>query len=385
MFSQVGLRRLLEAEEFETVGSAFGGTAQRLRNSYSIANIRDWILRSQPYEGTSPIDLALRKSHSVLLGEEFRAIVARLIRFSFLIELTNLTVGSTKMKTRWLPGKIKMPQPDSFEPVEGTFEPGTDPRAATFDECMRIFAKVLNMIGDLAAQDLSFRALLRDLTQFSRVPYEFPLTYWDHDETPVHRDSNIRWIINDDLEWLLKARRILRSATATNRSAIRQIEKSKLEVKIFKTDRALTGKDKTNRAKRWEVLAGDFQHSSLKDCWSAEKKLTTDLVNFKGFPSSLRSQFVHQGLIERDVPPTLCPVTQEALSFDDLAQAVLNTTLGKSEYQIGHLLPLKRGGKHDGANICWQSAHGNRIQGELSIEETWALLDRIAQRRTTSP
>ena len=70
--------------------------------------------------------------------EEFSAIIASLVRFSFLIELTNLSVGSTKMKTRWLPGKIKMPQPDSFEPIDGTFEPGNDPRSATFEECVRV-------------------------------------------------------------------------------------------------------------------------------------------------------------------------------------------------------------------------------------------------------
>ena len=384
MFSQEGLQQLLELEELETVGSAFGGTALRLRTSYSVPKIRDWILAGSPYEETSPIALALRRGHSTFQGGQFPAIVASLVRFSFLIELTNLTVGSTKMKTRWLPGKIKMPQPDSFEPVEGTFKPGNDLRSATFDECVRVFAKACNMVCDHVGQDFSIKALLKDLAELSRVPYEFPLSYLDHDQIPLHNDSNIRWIVNDDLKWLLNARRILRGAIAPDRNAIREIEKSKIEVKLFKTDRALTGKDKTNRAKRWEVLAGDFQHSSLQDCWSAERKLTTDLVHFTGFPSTLKSEFIRQRLIEPVISPTLCPVTLEPLRFDELAQAALNTTMGISEYQIGHLLPLKRGGKHDGANICWQSANGNRIQGDLSIEETYQLLDQIAERRASA-
>ena len=313
--------------------------------------------------------------------QEFSAIIASLIRFSFLIELTNLKVGSTKMKTRWLPGKIKMPQPGSFEPIDGTFEPGNDPRAATFDECAQVFTRACNIVCDHVEQDYSLRAVLRDLRANSRVPYEFPLSYLDHGLTPVHTSSNLKWIVNDDLKWLLKARRILRTATGSNKEAIRAIEKSKIEVKLFKTDRALTGRDKTNRAKRWEVLAGDFQHSSMEECWSAERKLTTGLVNFTGFPTNLRGEFARQGLVETDATPTLCPVTLEPLRFDNLAQAALNTTLGVSEYQIGHLLPLKRDGRHDGANICWQSANGNRIQGDLSIDETYQLLDEIATRR----
>ncbi len=267
-----------------------------------------------------------------------------------------------------------MPQPDSFEPVQGTFEPSRDPRAATFDECARVFTKCCNMVADHVAQDSSLKALIQDVNRLHRVPYEFPLSYLNPDQNPVHQSANLRWIVNDDLQWLLKARRILRNASGKTGPQIREIEKSKFQVKLYKTDRALTGKDKTNRARRWEVLAGDFQHSPLEECWSAERKLTTDLVNFQGFPPTLKAQFIQQGLIEPDAPLTLCPVTFELLSFNDLAEAVLNTTIGKSEYQIGHLHPLKREGKHDGANICWQSADGNRIQGDLTIEETYCLL-----------
>ncbi len=381
MVSQENLRSLLETEERETVGTAFGGTDQRLRKSYSIARIRDWILADWPYEGTSEVELALRSARDVFSRREFSAIIADLIRFSFLIELTNLKVGSTKMKTRWLSGKILMSQPGSFEPVEGNFEPGNDPRSATFDECTQIFIDAINMVCDLVDQDPSVKSLLKDLVQLYRVPYEFPLSYWQHDQSSAHQCSNIRWIVNEDLEWLLKARRILKNASGRNSDAIRKIENSKLNVKLFKTDRALTGKDKTNRARRWEVLSGDFQHAPLEDCWSAERKLTADLVSFTEFPSQLREEFVRQCLVEPDTPTTKCPVTFEPLKFHSLARAVLEATHGVSEYQIGHLRPLKRGGKHDGTNICWQSADGNWIQGDLSVEETHQLLDQITARR----
>ena len=377
------LRQILENEETETVGSAFGGIATGRTKSYSVPKVRDWILGRAPFNGGSPIEQALRKARHTFTGPIFTVVVTRLVRFSFLIELTNLTVGSTKMKSRWLPGRILMPQPDSFEPVQGTFKSGSDPRAATFDECAKIFTRSCNIVCDSVAKDPSLKSLIQEVNRFHSVPYEFPLSYLDHNKIPVHKSENVRLIVNDDLRWLLKARRILRSADGTTKTVIREIEKAKFQVKLYKTDRALTGKDKTNRAKRWEVLAGDFQHSPLEECWSAERKLTTDLVNFQGFPTALKASFVEQALISADALPTLCPVTFEPLRFDELAEAVTNTTMGRSEYQIGHLHPLKRDGKHDGTNICWQSADGNRIQGDLTIEETLLLLDQIAERRGT--
>ena len=203
------LRQILENEETETVGSAFGGMATGPRKIYSVPKVRDWILGRAPFNGVSPIEQALRKARDTFTKPVFTMVVAGLVRFSFLIELTNLTVGSTKMKSRWLPGRILMPQPISFEPVQGTFEPGSDPRAATFDDCAKIFTASCNMVCDSVAKDPSLRTLLQEVNRFRRVPYEFPLSYLDHNQNPVHKSGNVRWIVNDDLRWLLKTRRIL--------------------------------------------------------------------------------------------------------------------------------------------------------------------------------
>ena len=384
MLSQDKLRLVMETEEIETVGDAFGGIVARLRPSYSVPKVRDWILAAAPFGGTSPIEQALRRAHTMFSKPALTIVVAGLVRFSFLIELTNLKVGSTKMKTRWLPGNILMPQLGSFEPVQGTFAPNSDPRAATFDECVGIFVKSCNMVCDGIAKDPSVKALIHDLNKLRRIPYEFPLSYVDASRDPVHRTANVCWIVNDDLRWLLKARRILRNATRDVMTGIRKVERSKLEVKVFKTDRALTGKDKTNRAKRWEVLDGDFQHAPLEKCWSAERKLITDLVDFQDFPTTLKGSFIRETLIQPDTSPTLCPVTFEPLVYDDLVESILNPTHGRSQYQVGHLHPLKQEGKHDGANVCWQSADGNRIQGDLTVDETHRLLDQIAERRAKS-
>lgn len=378
------LQTCLETEENETVGTAFGGRTPAKRNSYSIVTVRDFVLGSSPFTGSTRVERALAEALRLLPQKLASVVVKSLIRYSFLIELTNITVGSTKMKTRWLPGQILMPQEDSFEPIRGVFEPGNDPRAATFDECAQIFSRALHLICDQFEGDSSLRDLLSLLNSLRRVPYEFPFGYCDPSREPVHEASNVAWVLNNDMRWLLAARWLLKSAEGSDAEAIRQIEKTKLEVKVFKTDRALTGKDKTNRAKRWEVLAGDFQHATLEQCWAAEKRLTRDLVCFQDFPPSLKASFVDGHLVAADAPTTRCPVTLETLSFRHLAKSVLDPQHGVSQYQIGHSYPLKRGGKHDGKNVCWQSADGNRIQGDLSIEETNGLLDAIARRRAES-
>ena len=375
------LKEILEREERETVGTAFGGSTQPSHNSYSVSQIRDFLASRIPSMPLSAFEQALSRMQLCLPGALFKISLGNTIRFSFLIELTNLTVGSTKMKTRWLPGRILMAQAGSFEPIQGVFKPGNDPRSASFEECAAVFVQSAHELCDRIEFSTLLFADLFQLNRLRRVPYEFPLGYADAASDPLHRASNVEWIFNDDIRWLIRARQILNEAPSDSALAIKKICKAKLEVKVFKTDRALTGKDKTNRAKRWEVLAGDFQHATLAMCWSAERKLTHDLACFESFPKALRERFIKEALVCGDAATTRCPVTLEVLNFENLASAVLDPTHGVSPHQIGHLHPLKRQGNHDGENVCWQSANGNRIQGDLSIEETNSLLDQIAQRR----
>lgn len=375
------LRATLEREERNTVGTAFGGESETTHTSYSVANVRNFLVSRVPSTPDGAFEEVLLRLKRQLSPPFFRAAVASLLRFAFLIELTNLKVGSTKMKTRWLPGLIQMPQPGSFEPVAGSFEPGNDPRSASFPDCLAVFTRAATILCDQMQSDSSLPPRLLTLNRFRRVPYEFPVGYIDPQSDLLHRASNIAWSFNADTNWLLEARSILKTPPPSSAPAIRKVVKAKLEVKVFKTDRALTGKDKTNRAKRWEVLPGDFQHATLAECWSVERQLTHDLVCFRGFPNQLRQRFVEAGLVSPNAATTRCPVTLEVLDFGHLATAVLDPTHGVSQYQVGHLRPLKRHGKHNGANVRWQSADGNRIQGDRSLDETTDLLEQIHRRR----
>src|SRR5687768_6503365 len=93
------LRERLEREEGETVGPAFGGTAKTTHGSYSVPTIRDWIV-STTAPASTPLTIAIHRARSSLTRPLFKHVIGCLVRYSFLIELTNLTVGSTKMKTR---------------------------------------------------------------------------------------------------------------------------------------------------------------------------------------------------------------------------------------------------------------------------------------------
>lgn len=372
MIIKNSFREVLEQEERNTVSDAFGGVKVGTRApSFSVTRIQRWLLAQDFEPEAGELDALLHTARRTLPADLLQLVVKNIIRYAFLIELTNLTVGSTKMKTRWLPGSILMPQPGSFTPIQGQFVPGNDPRAASFEDCLEVFKRCLLEVITRYSQDTRLRETLIALNRCSSVPYEFVFDYINPSATPVHTAANIQWALNEDCLWLIRARPIMRRAFS-------QKLMEKLQTKTYKTDRSLTGKDKTNRAKRWEVLAGDFQHASLTQCWSVEKQLLRDLVGFEGFPHEVHSELVSNGLLPDDLLPTRCPVTLDVLIYDRLGE---DPTHGRAEYQVGHLIPLKKGGSHQGDNVRWQSADGNRIQGDLSIEETVELLEEIAARR----
>jgi hypothetical protein len=200
-----GLKAELESEEQRSVGTSFGGVG-KVSTSYSIVRIRDWILENYklPAHSALPVVESLTTLAEQLQPRIFQGVIVSATRFSFLIELTDLKVGSTKMKTRWLPGQIQMPQHGSFEPVLGSFEPGNDQRSASFDECYGVFERALALVVAAIEKDADAVAFLTALQRQTRVPYEFPFGYQDPAVPAVHARTNVGWIQNDDILWLVK-------------------------------------------------------------------------------------------------------------------------------------------------------------------------------------
>ncbi len=107
------------------------------------------------------------------------------------------------------------------------------------------------------------------------------------------------------------------------------------------------------------------------------KSVTTNLNH-----ADIRSKIENLGFASATHEVFRCPVTQEPLSFAEFESEVKEPEHGKSNFQIGHMNPLKAASRdphsgHTAQNISWVSSDGNRIQGHLSIVETRALIRRI--------
>ena len=118
-----------------------------------------------------------------------------------------------------------------------------------------------------------------------------------------------------------------------------------------------------------------MQRASIEQCWSVERTLYEQLLNFKNFP---KVQEIEKSLEKVNIYPftstTKCPITLEEFNFDEIKNTGSH---GKSSFQVGHMTPLKNGGLHQGDNISWISEDGNRIQGSLSLKETKKMLLKI--------
>ena len=370
------LRIAFENEESQTVSDSFGGDKLSGTRSpaFSIRQIYGVLMELFVQFSDEPVSTNFRKIENLTNASIAKDILLSSLRFSFLIELTNLKIASTKMKTRWVPGKIIKIQQDSYKNVQGDFSPGDDPRSNTFEDCYEIFEEILVMLSqNPVSSNTAYLSVLGDLSSIgsaTRVPYEFVFTYRDSTLNPIHQKSNIRLVFLDDLNWLIKARPIF--GNALSKSSI-----DKISTKTYKTDRAQTGVDQTNRAKRWEVLSGDFQQASIEDCWAVEKMLLSTLIGFDNFPAETLNQLQVAGVAQTTILRSYCPVTLE--NFDFLKFVEISEH-GYSSYQVGHLNPLKAGGRHTGTNVAWMTDNGNRIQGDFSIETIRNLLKDISDR-----
>lgn len=362
----------LESEENRTVSDSFGGTRipGRAAPSFRVPTItaaaKEAFGRHPGHAASLAYNVLLRAYPATIAD----SLLQSAIRFAFIIELTNLKITSTKMKTRWVPGLITKVEPGSFANIQGTFSPGNDPRAATFNDCFSIFVHVLETLAMPVAANHVASAVKLACGNHRSIAYEFVFTYKDASVSPVHTLANVRLVSLEDLNWLIKARPLLSDILPSH-------SLEKIKVKSFLTDRSQTGADQTNRAKRWEILSNDFQHATVEQCWSVQRKLFETLPGFEHFPPQHTTLLVDDALIPAAPPPARCPITLEHLNYNNFQAA---SEHGQSGYQVGHLVPLKSGGRHIGTNVSWVTDNGNRIQGDYDINTIRALLRGICER-----
>lgn len=289
--------------------------------------------------------------------------IKHLLRFSFFIEpVKKPKIDSTKYNVRW------------------SDELTDDPRYSTYDNCYLIFESLLTqLIVDL--QQPENKTVLNGIIRNSKVSCEIPVDYNERASNPIHEIENINWIWGDLPSEVVKLRSFLTDATKHEYSEFFKGVYKKIKVKTYLTDRVLTGDYKTNREKRWECHPSSVHFALRRIAWEIEIRLVNQVCNFHGFPEDLKAIMVEAEIMEFDDSAMKCPITFEPMSFESFKAEIENTTHGKSDFQVGHMNPLKAELEgetgHSANNISWISEQGNRIQGSNSVTETRRLLLKI--------
>lgn len=305
---------------------------------------------------------------------KYKQLACGILRHAFLIELVKIPgIETTKFRTRW------------YSQLSG------DPRECSFEECLEIAQDlVVSLTSGWLNNPENFEVLTLFL-EYRILPYELPIDYLERPAindmvTRIHRRDNIAWIIDENILRTLKLRQYLTNLqTSPDARFFKKVINKKIKDKTYLTDRAKTGLYKTNREKRWETHPHSVQFALRRVCMAIEHKLITQLCVFEGFPNNFKEMLQVQGIIPSELQLFRCPVTFEPMSFQDFREKLMNPTHGKSNFQIGHLHPLKLDKPstfivgHSPGNISWISEDGNRIQGHMSIEAIRSLLVRITR------
>jgi hypothetical protein len=304
-----------------------------------------------------------------LFKANYRKLSYSILRNVFLIELVKVPkIETTKFRVRWI------------EQLRG------DPRYCSFDECLNIAIELLVALPGWFATPTHSKCMSLSFSN-GIVPYEAPLDYINRvtKQGRLHQLGNLTWFYDELVLRTLNLRKYLTDKTTSpDHRFFRTLLSDKIKVKTYLTDRVLTGEHKTNREKRWETHPNSVHFAERRVCMAIEYALVTQICAFEGFPQESIKQLQKANILPQSLPNALCPITGDALSYEAFRAELLNPTHGKSDFQVGHLNPLKLGMQgettgHTSNNISWISADGNRIQGNLSLNDVRELILRISQ------
>lgn len=321
------------------------------------------------YLQSSADDESFKKLSAVFSDERLRSnIIVGLLRFCFLIEIVNDKITSTKVKSRWQIGK-------------------SDPRYASYVVCQNMFEKLIIDLNSWLKKDSDGINFLRLMISNSVLSYEIPVDYISSEVNPIHTVKNVEWFFDKSSKDTISLRALLLNPEInSDASLFSSILRDKVKVKVYLTDRVLTGEYKTNREKRWEAHPQSVHFATRKSCLEIEHVLMSRLFYFENFPLELRKAIEAKGILSFGPDETRCPITFEHLDFNELKKSILDPQWGRSSFQVGHMYPLKaKRDKNDyghiGKNISWVTADGNRLQGHLTVDQWNALLDKILKNK----
>lgn len=319
-------------------------------------------------ENHPPITQTTTYLKNILSPENYRKLAYSILRNVFLIELVKVPkIESTKFRVRW------------FHQLQN------DPRYCSFDECCLIAQDLILALPDWLKTPAHNKALLLSFS-CGLIPYESPLDYANRftQNYRLHQRGNLVWFYDDlVLRTLILRDYLTNPSTSPDPVFFKTLLTDKIRVKTYLTDRVLTGEYKTNREKRWEVHPRSVHFAERRVCMAIEYALVTQICAFDGFPLHAQQQLQEANILPNYLTTALCPITGDALSYEQFRNELLNPVHGKSNFQVGHLNPLKLGDEqgaigHTANNISWVSADGNRIQGSLSLDDVRRLIHRIS-------
>jgi len=309
----------------------------------------------------------------VLGNKSYKKLSQTILRNVFLIELVKIPkIETTKFRHRW------------YEQLND------DPRKCSFEECLEITLDLLGQLPEWLTNSSHAETLALSF-EYSLLPYEAPIDYTCRlaNNGKIHTQGNLVWYYDQLILRTLKLRKyLIGSEQSPDASFFNKVLKDKIKVKTYLTDRVLTGDYKTNREKRWETHPSSVHFAERKICMAIEYTLVTQLCHFQGFPEDFRQRLQEEGILDQNPMPALCQITGDVLSYEAFRNELLSPTHGKSDFQVGHLNPLKhedvhnQSSGHTAENISWISADGNRIQGSLSLGDVRMLIKRIAENYT---
>lgn len=334
---------------------------------FSMAQLREVVWPQ--LEAVPRVGAVVNQLNEKLNQRGYRKLSQAILRAAFLIELVKVPkIETTKFRVRWC------------EQLQN------DPRGCSFEECLDIAGDLMETLPAWLVDEHNLECLLLAF-EASILPYEVPIDYEQRltANGRIHQRTNIGWYCDELVLRTLKLRKYLTEpGVSPDADFFSRVLNDKIKVKTYLTDRVLTGAHKTNREKRWEAHPESVHFAMRRTCLAIEYALVTQICAFEGFPQNFAKQLRDNGIIPAELPTALCPITGDAMSYDEFRNELLNPTHGRSDFQVGHLNPLKLGDAngntgHTAENISWISADGNRIQGSLSLGDVRELLQRIGE------
>lgn len=162
---------------------------------------------------------------------------------------------------------------------------------------------------------------------------------------------------------------------------------SKVRRAAERTARRQTGEWTTNRQARWTLPEEHPQYASREECANIAAKLLAQVLEFHGAPEPPDEVKEAAARVLRKEPRPggyYCPISGLPLQFDELVDSTdINPRHGLSAFAIGHMIPLGgydgQPGRHVAENVDWVHELGNRVQGNLSLDQTVAEIHRMSE------